>query len=251
MTDSAGPLWPGGRLGAVSLTFDDGMRSQFELGVPLLNRYGLQATFYVNPREDDENLGRWSAAAARGHEIGNHTVNHPCSKNFAFISESGRRGLEEMSWEEMDWEIAETNRRLAAVQPQPAAISFAYPCYQPFLGKGAGRVSYVPLVLEHCIAGRGRGERANDPRYCDLGYVWSWPCERLTAPHLIGLVEQAVREGRWLILTFHGIHEGHLAVAEGDLGELCEYLAAGVDRVWTAPVATIANHVARLQATLP
>lgn len=250
MADSGVPLWPGGRLGAVSLTFDDGMRSQFELGVPLLDRHGLQATFYVNPREDDENLARWSAAAARGHEIGNHTVNHPCSKNFAFISEGGRRALEEMSWDEMDWEIVETNRRLAAVQPQQAAVSFAYPCYQPFLGKGAGRVSYVPLVLRHCIAGRGRGERANDPRYCDLGYLWSWPGERLTAPHLIGLVETAAREGRWLILTFHGIHEGHLAVAEGDLGELCEYLATCSDRVWTASVATVADHVARLQVML-
>lgn len=241
-------VWSAGYQGAVSLTFDDGMRSQFEIGVPLLNRHGIQATFYVNPREHDaENLARWSEAAAQGHEIGNHTVNHPCSKNFAFIADTGRRALEEMSWNEMAWELAETNRRLAAVQANPRVVSFAYPCYQPFLGKGAARVSYVPLVLEHCIAGRGRGERANDPRYCDLGYLWSWPCERLTGAHLIGLAEQAAHEGRWAILTFHGIHEGHLAVAEGDLAELCAHLAANRARIWSAPVATVAAHVAEVQ----
>src|SRR5690606_23603668 len=103
------------------------------------------------------------------------------------------------------------------------------------------------LVLEHCVAGRGRGERANDPRYCDLGYLWSWPGERLTGPHLIGLVEEAVMEGRWLILTFHGIHEGHLPVAEGDLAALCAYLSAQAGRIWTAPVAKVAAHVAELQ----
>lgn len=243
--------WPGDTAGAVSLTFDDGMRSQFEVGVPLLNRFELQATFYVNPR--DENLvmaDRWAEAAASGHEIGNHTISHPCSKNFPFIAETGRLALEEMRWAEMAWEVAETNRRLAQVLPDQGAVSFAYPCYQPFLGKGAMRVSYVPLVLEHCVAGRGRGERANDPRYCDVGYLWSWPCERLPAAHLIGLVEQGVGEGRWVILTFHGINEGHLPIGEGDLAELCAYLAAHRQRIWTAPLATVAAHVVDVQKTL-
>jgi hypothetical protein len=132
---------------------------------------------------------------------------------------------------------------------QSGPISFAYPCYQPFLGRGATRKSYVPLVLDHCVAGRGRGERANDPRHCDVGYLWSWPCERLTGPHLIGLVEQAAAEGRWAILTFHGVHEGHLSVGDGDLAELCAYLSRHQERIWTAPVATVAAWVADQQAT--
>jgi hypothetical protein len=106
-----------------------------------------------------------------GHEIGNHTITHPCSKNFAFISEAGRRSLEEMSLDEIGQEIDETNRRLTEILPEQGPVSFAYPCYQPFVGRGAGRQSYVPVVLKHCVAGRGRGERSNDPRYCDLGYV--------------------------------------------------------------------------------
>ena len=77
--------WPGGATAAVSLTFDDGMQSQLEVGVPLLNRYGVRATFYVNPQEDyPTQLAGWREALA-GHEIGNHTVHHPCSQNFDWI----------------------------------------------------------------------------------------------------------------------------------------------------------------------
>jgi peptidoglycan/xylan/chitin deacetylase (PgdA/CDA1 family) len=42
--------WPDGRLGAVSLTFDDGAASQLRRAVPALNEAGLQGTFYLNPR---------------------------------------------------------------------------------------------------------------------------------------------------------------------------------------------------------
>jgi peptidoglycan/xylan/chitin deacetylase (PgdA/CDA1 family) len=220
-----------------------------EVGAPLLTRFGLRGTFYVNPREDyREQLVAWRDLAAAGHEIGNHTVSHPCSKNFSFISEQGRLALEEMTWEEMDAEIALAGRRLAEALPAQGRVSFAYPCYQPFIGRGATRRSYVPLVLEHCVAGRGRGERANDPRYCDLGHLWSFPCERMTAAEMIGLVEQVAAQGQWGILTFHGIHEGHLSVTEGDLAKLCAHLQRRHADLWTAPVAEVAGWVAERQS---
>lgn len=246
-----GFAWPQGQCGAVSLTFDDGMRSQLEVGAPLLDRYGVRATFYVNPKEGyAETLAPWAAVADAGHEVGNHTISHPCSQNFAFISENGRRGLEEMSLEDIAWEIDETNRRLGELFPQQGPVSFAYPCYQPFVGRGRTRQSYVPVVLARCVAGRGRGEQSNDPRYCDVGYLWSWPCERLTAHTMIGIVEQAIRQERWAVLTFHGIHEGHLSVAAGDLEELAAHLARHADRVWSAPVAEVASWVAAQQGQM-
>jgi hypothetical protein len=243
--------WPKGAKAAVSLTFDDGMRSQREVAVPTLNRHGVRGTFYVNPRDDYASmLDGWRDAAKIGHEIGNHTISHPCSKNFAFISESGRRSLEEMTFEDIGWEIDETNRRLAEVFPEQGDVSFAYPCYQPFVGRGAERRSYVPVVLERCVAGRGRGEQSNDPAYCDLGYLWSWACERMTGPTLMGIVEQAAAKGRWAILTFHGIQEGHLSVTEGDLEELCAFLEREAGRIWSAPVAEVAQWVNEQQKVL-
>lgn len=247
MSAPASP-WPAGCQGAVSLTFDDGLSSQLELAIPLLNRYGLQATFYVNPRDQyEEQLLPWRDAAEAGHEVGNHTVSHPCSKNFAFIADNNRRGLEEMTLEEIEAEIVLAGERIRSVIPQQTAMSYGYTCYQPFVGRGATRQSYVPVVAKHCVAGRGRGERPNDPRYCDLWYLWSTPCERMTGAELVGLAEQAPAQRRWSILTFHGVNEGHLSVALGDLEELCDFLARNRSRIWTAPVATIAQQVATYQ----
>src|SRR4029079_7277792 len=74
--------WPQGAVGALSLTFDDGMPSQLERAVPVLNRLGLKATFYVNPNysvEWDKHAPEWRALIAQGHELSNHTDKHPCS----------------------------------------------------------------------------------------------------------------------------------------------------------------------------
>jgi len=239
------PPWPGNCQGAVSLTFDDGLASQLAVAVPILNQFGLQGTFYLSPHDDyEQSLAPWRDVAVAGHELGNHTVGHPCSQNFAFVAESGRRSLEEMTLDEMEAEIVEAGRRLRWLAPQQQDISFAYPCYQTFVGQGITRQSYVPLVARHCVAGRGRGETANDPLRCDLAHVWSWPCERMTGAELIGLAEQAAAQGRWGILTFHGVHEGHLPIGDRDLTELCAFLSRQRDRIWTAPVATVARRIA-------
>ena len=133
---------------------------QLQLAIPMLDKYGLQATFYVNPRDNyKEQLVPWRTAAQTGHEIGNHTINHPCSKNFAFISENNRPALEEMSLDDMDAEIAEAGRQINEVIPAQGPVSFGYTCYQPFVGRSPNRQSYVPVVAKHCVAGRGKGER--------------------------------------------------------------------------------------------
>lgn len=243
---SAGP-WPEGRQGAVSLTFDDGMRSHLDRAIPLLDEYGLHATFYLNPPRDAdesawrERLALWRAAAARGHEIGNHSLTHPCSQNFSFIG----RGLESMTLDEIERDVLEAERRLRVGIPEQTVRSFGYPCYQTYVGTGTRRQSYVPVIARHFVAARGKGETANDPARCDLHDLWSWPAERMSGAALVGLAERAAGDGRWAVLTFHGIAEGHLPVADVDLRELCAFLARHRDRIWTAPVAVVAQHVLR------
>jgi peptidoglycan/xylan/chitin deacetylase (PgdA/CDA1 family) len=245
--DSTNSPWPDRCLGAVSLTFDDGLRSQLATAIPLLDEYGLNGTFYLNPpKEGDtaqwvERLVPWRVAAGNGHEIGNHSLTHPCSENFAF--KAGVRGLEHMTLEEIEDDVLEAERRLRAAIPEHGERTFAYPCYQTYVGVGAGRQSYVPVIARHFVGGRALGETANDPVRCDLHCLWSHPVERQTGAAMVGLAERAAAEGRWTVLTFHGIHEGHLSVSEGDLRELCAFLGRHRDRIWTAPLATVASRV--------
>jgi len=234
----AGP-WPGRCEGAVSLSFDDGLASQLRLAVPALERNGLCGTFYLNPRGEDavERLQPWRAVAAAGHELGNHTVSHPCSRGFDFVPAG--RGLEDLSLEELAADLDLAEARLQALDGA-GARSFAYPCYQDSVGSGAGRRSYVPLVAARFVAGRARGERPNAPGRCDLHHLWSTPVERCGGAELVGLCERAAAAGAWAILTLHGIDEGALAVQGGDLAEVCAHLGRHRERIWTAPVRDVA-----------
>lgn len=69
--------WPDGKRAALSLSFDDARLSQPDVGIPLLDQYGVKATFYVQPGPLDERLAGWKKAVAdgrwlilAGHEIG-------------------------------------------------------------------------------------------------------------------------------------------------------------------------------------
>jgi peptidoglycan/xylan/chitin deacetylase (PgdA/CDA1 family) len=66
----------------VSLTFDDGIESQFAFARPQLNAHGMLGTFYINSGNIDMPGGyymNWQQVDtlnAERHEIGGHTINH-------------------------------------------------------------------------------------------------------------------------------------------------------------------------------
>jgi len=242
-------FWPPPHTGALSLTFDDGMPSHLETVVPELDRRGVRGTFYLNPRGDeDENspsswrkqLEAWLPAAWAGHEMGNHSLTHPCSLN---IPMDWAPNLLEMTLADLEQDLQEAQRRISSAFPAQKATSFAYPCYETSLGRGLHRLSYVPLVARLFAAGRARGELANDPHFCDLHCLSSWNVERQTSAFLIGLAELAAAQGRWGIMAFHGINEGHLPVSGVDFSEFLDHLARRQEHIWVAPVAEVAVYI--------
>ena len=63
--------WPDQNQAAISLTFDDGMASQLDIAVPMLDAHGLRATFYPIAGDDyRQTLAPWQGVAEAGHEIG-------------------------------------------------------------------------------------------------------------------------------------------------------------------------------------
>ena len=114
--------WPDGKRVAVSLSFDDARASQVDGGTALLDRYGVKATFYVVPSAVEKKLDGWKRAAASGHEIGNHSLNHPCSGNFAW---SRGKALEDYTLDQMRRELSDANSRiteLLGVTPERSRI---------------------------------------------------------------------------------------------------------------------------------
>lgn len=246
-------FWPEPYRAAVTLTFDDGLESHLRTAIPRLEKAGLRGTFYLNPRGEDsaawKNLDLWQQAQARGHEMGNHTVVHPCSLNVDLPWQQGHN-LIDWTLEMIHADILEAQRRLDAAFPQQKRNTFAYPCYESTVGRGRLRASYTPFVAEHFVAARHKGEMqadlANDPLRCDLHHLSSWPVERQPGALMVGLVEQAARLGRWAVFTFHGIDEGSLLVGESDFSQLLDYLAGRQD-IWTAPLVEIGAYVSGRQ----
>ncbi|MCC7491562.1 MAG: polysaccharide deacetylase family protein [Fimbriimonadaceae bacterium] len=243
--------WPAGQRGAVSLTFDDGTPDQLRDGVPRLDARGLQGTFYLPTGGDwQQRLAPWATALATGHELGNHSVGHTCSENFA--NDPQPRGLESLTLADLEADLLECERRLTALFGPLPAHSFAYPCYQTDVGRGAGRQSYVPLVARHFVAGRGGGEAGfhNHPYHVDLHCVAGLTCQQLSGAEMIGLCERAARQGRWAVLVFHGLQVGRLGTALNEFEELLDYLADQRARLWCAPLATVAGHLREQRAAV-
>jgi peptidoglycan/xylan/chitin deacetylase (PgdA/CDA1 family) len=228
---------PEGARVALSPTFDDARPSQLEVALPLLDGHGIRASFYVLPGAVARRRREWEAVVAAGHEIGNHTVTHPCSANFAF---SRANALEDYTLEGIEDEIDRASglvEELLGRRPR----TLAYPCGQSFVGRGAERASYVPVVARRFLAGRGCGsETPNDPRRCDLAHVDAYAVDGLDGNHLVGLVEDEGAEGRWVVMVGHDVGDGgEQTVLAGALEALCHRARTG--DVWVAPVAEVAG----------
>ena len=235
--------WPGGTQAALSLTFDDARPSQPERCLPILDRYGVKATFYVSVGTSlRQHLGAWKAAVANGHEIGNHTMTHPCSGNFEF---SRHNALEDYTIERMERELLDANdriRELLGVTPR----TFAYPCGQTFVGRGDGVRSYIPLVAEHFIAARGGfDEVPSNPAACDLVQLTGVEADCRSITQLRALVAQAVQSGGWLILFAHEVADANIrqTLRAGVLDLFCAEAAGPGSRVWVDTVQTVAEYV--------
>ena len=233
--------WPDGKRVAVSLSFDDARLSQIDNGLDLLKKHGAKATFFVQPGNVEQRLEGWKRAVADGHEIGNHTLTHPCGGDLAF---SVHNALEDydlrMMARQLDGASAEI-QRLLGVKPR----TFAYPCGQMFVGRGLDVRSYVPLVAERFLVGRGyRDESANDPVVCDLVRAMGTAFDDMDFPEMKKLVETAAQQGRWVIFAGHDIGQRGFQITDSKaLGDLCDYSKNEVNGVWLGTVGEIGAYV--------
>jgi peptidoglycan/xylan/chitin deacetylase (PgdA/CDA1 family) len=239
--DNAGFRWPDGARAALSLSFDDARASQVEAGTALLDRHGVKATFFVVPASVEKQLAGWKKAAAAGHEIANHSLNHPCSGNFAWARQ---KALEEYTLEKMRDELLDANRRIRELL-DVAPETFAYPCGQKFVGRGLDTRSYVPLVAASFSAGRGwLDEEANDPAFCDLAQLTGVEMDGKEWDEILPLLERARETGRWLVLAGHEIGAGgRQTTRTAMLEKLLPYASDRANGLWLAPVGTVAKYV--------
>jgi peptidoglycan/xylan/chitin deacetylase (PgdA/CDA1 family) len=238
--------WPEGQRGAVTLTYDDGLPVHFEVVAPGLEAAGLRGTFYVPVYTGVLPYAQaWRALAARGHEIGNHSLFHPCvgGPERAWLDPVyDLRHYTVRRWEE---EIAVANFVLQQVDGQ-AERTFGNTCYDNRIGPEGDSTAMEPLLPRFFTAARGSdtGSPVNlqAVNFYDLG---TKDCDQMSFEEMRAEIEGVVESGGWIIYTLHGVgletHSIHNDAREH--ARLVEWLGEHKDRIWTAPLIDVVRHL--------
>ncbi len=240
--------WPGGAKAAVSLAYDDTLASQLDIAIPALNAYGLKASFYLQLSSPllTSRLDDWRAAAAQGHELGNHTLFHQCS-----AAKPGRdwvaaeNNLDNLSATQLVQQIRLANSMLFAIDGKTAR-TFTAPCGDEL----AGGEAYLPLIRADFVAIKAKAGGI----IADMAQLDPYAVEVIvpvgsSGAELIALVRQAGERGTMVNFTFHGVGGDHLSVSAEAHAVLLAYLAANRDQYWTDTFINIMQHVKARQLT--
>jgi peptidoglycan/xylan/chitin deacetylase (PgdA/CDA1 family) len=183
-------------LALVSLTFDDGLRCQFEQAVPILDKHGFRATFFLVANTDpihtdgvkhpdwhkiswsDEDIHLLKGILQRGHEIGAHSVHH----RHPFLDKDAKLEAEGSK----EW----IESRLGTEVP-----SYCYPFY------------YVTKPIKDAVinAGYRQARCGTHNSYYSRQSSLDWfgvDCREISKNEN---VSGWVRSNCWHVLTFHGI----------------------------------------------
>jgi len=246
---SAGPAdpfpWPNGAKAAVVLTYDDGMDTHLDHAAPDLDAAGLEGTFFVPGHSESlaKRLAEWRALAARGHELGNHAIFHPCLR-------TGPKGavrewvkpeyqLEGYTVERIRDEVAAMSTTLLAIDGE-AVRTFAYNCCDTT----AGGASYVDAIRPLFLAARAGEDRiAEDVHGLDPMLVPSWAATNVTGAELVAFAQKAVAAGGLAVFQFHGIGGEWISVSRDAHQELVAWLASNRQTVWTGTFRQVMGHV--------
>ncbi len=234
--------WPEGKKVALSLSFDDARLSNVDVGLDLFEKFDVKVTYYVIPGAVEKRLAQWKKAVLQGHEIGNHTLYHPCSGNFTWDQE---KALESYNLAAMRQELLDANDQintLLGVTP----VSFAYSCGQTYVGRGQETRSYVPLIDELFDSGRGwLDEGTNDPYFVDFAQLQGVEMDGKDFEQDIKpILKSAQEHSHWVVLAGHEIGpDGRQTSRTKMLEELMTYVRDSVSDIWLAPVGEVTSYV--------
>lgn len=235
-------VWPNKARAAVSLAYDDALNSQLDVAVPALNRHGLKASFYLTLGSDAvrKRLAEWRTVAEQGHELGNHTLFHQCSRSAPDRSwVTVDNDLDAVNAAQLVAQVRLGNTLLHAIDGQQAR-TFAAPCGDL---KASGE-PYLPALQEDFVAMKSVfGGIVPDMQALDPYAVGVEVASDVSGSQLIALVQRAAAAGTMVNITFHGVGGDYLAVSREAHEELLRYLATHRDIYWTDTFLHIMQYV--------
>ncbi len=231
-----------GRKCAVVLTYDDALNVHLDHVIPCLDEYNIKGTFYLIGESPiiTSRIMDWRKIAKNGHELGNHTLTHPCDGN-----KSGRewvsheKDLRRYSLTRAINEIKITNTLLHAIDNKTER-TFAFPCGDTMIRS----TNFYSALENDFIAARGINSGLQKIHDVNLKDICCYCLDGHSGEDLIRLVKDASESGTLLVLLFHGVGGEHnLNVSVEAHRQLVKYLAVNKEDIWIAPMVEVASYI--------
>ena len=231
---------------AVVLTYDDAIDADLDNAIPALDSLGLKATFYLigSSTVVTDRMREWREAARHGHELGNHSLFHPCDG-----SRPGR-GFVEADFDLGRYTVARAVREVQMNNVLLKAIdgktqrTFAYPCGDLTVGDSF----FYAGLRKDFVGARGVRPALDSIGKVNLDNIDCYAINGQTADQMITLVKEAMKTHTLLVFLFHGVGGGHtLNVGLNEHRLLLHFLKDHEREIWIAPMVDVAEYVRRYQ----
>jgi len=227
---------------AVVLTYDDALGVHLDKVIPALDSFGFTGTFYIygNAPFFNARLNDWKTTAANGHELGNHTLFHPCNSRVEGNDwVKAEYDLNNYTVKRITDEIKLANTLLEATDGKKKR-TFAYPCGDKLVAD----TFYLNLLKKDFVAARGTTPGMNYINKVDLLNIKAYGIEDGSGGKLIKLVKKAKKEQALLVIMFHGVGGEHgLNIPLAEHNKFLKYLDKNKQDIWIAPMVEIAEHI--------
>lgn len=233
--------WPDGKKAAVVFTYDDALDCHLDVAVPQLDEFGFKGTFYCtgNSQSLFNRTEEWRNTAQNGHELGNHTLFHPCNGD-QFDWVKPEYNLNKYTIEQLITELKTASTLLKAIDGKKVR-TFAYTCSNVSIGENDFSDEIQPLFA----AARADGPIPQTMTGYNIYKAPSWMVEDRKAEEMIGYLEQAKAKGTIAVFMFHSVGGGYLNVDAGEHRKLLEYIRKNESDFYTGTFLEVMNYISQ------
>lgn len=231
---------------AVVLTYDDAIDEHLDNAAPVLDSLNLKATFYITTysKSIQTRLNEWRNLDKRGHELGNHTIYHPCDGGIGREWVKPDQDLRKYSVQRMIDETRMANLFLEALDGKTKR-TFAFTCGDMKIGD----TPFINLMKKDFVAARAVRSQMHHLKDVDLYNIDCYMVNNNSLTEMKAWVDQAIKTNSLLVLLFHGVGGGNsLNVSKDAHRELLQYIKKREKDIWVAPMISVANYIQTQQS---
>jgi sialate O-acetylesterase len=230
-----------GKKCAVVLTYDDAMDQHLDNALPVLDSLGLKATFYITAYSTSmqHRFREWKQVPYHGHELGNHTLFHPCMGGPGRTWVPAEYDLKNYTVKRMVDEIRMTNLFLFSLDGKTKR-TFAFTCGDMKVGD----TSFMTGMESDFVAARAVRNEMHHINEIDLYNMDCYVVNGENGEQLIEWAKKAMETNSLLVVLFHGVGGGNaLNVSIPAHREFLIFLKQHEKEIMIAPLIEVSNHI--------